>query len=179
MALDPWYAVFKYDEYTEYLQREAISEIMTMTPAEKRFRLGTYGLTPPCRAVVNAVMRGMHNPLSYWASKNYVTFKSLPKPAFRPEAFRLESGCIVWPNPDHISLLMPLGKHMASVELIPRGTNYIIPAEWDSAHVLFLNEMGIRFTGRGSLRFIYIMIRKDSVRPVVQPFRVHKWRLRK
>ncbi|KAM6524047.1 hypothetical protein FSOLCH5_004655 [Fusarium solani] len=59
MALDPSFAVYLYDEYTKHLQTEAISDIMAITPAEKHSKLATYGLSPPCRAVVWAVLRGM------------------------------------------------------------------------------------------------------------------------
>lgn len=46
---------------------------------------------------------------------------------------------------------------------MPRGTNYCIPTRWAPGLVLFLNETGIRFTGNGCLRFIYIMLHKSPL----------------
>ncbi|RMJ05083.1 hypothetical protein CDV36_014246 [Fusarium kuroshium] len=168
MDLDPWYSAYVYDQYTACLKVEAIAEIMTMTPYQKQALLGTYGLTSPCRAIVHAVMRGMYNTLGFWAFKRGVDVMDLEQPFLRPEAFRLETGCIIWPTPDYVSLMVPLGDHTARIELLPRGTDYVIPALWEPTHVLFLNEMGMRFTGGGSLRFIYIMLRKEPALRVVQ-----------
>ncbi|KAI8683253.1 hypothetical protein LRP88_04775 [Fusarium phalaenopsidis] len=170
MALDPWYAVYVYDEYTKHLQTEAISDIMTITPREKHSKLGTYGLSPPCRAVVWAVLRGMNGPLSSWSAKAKVIIHDLQRPWFRPEAFRLETGCTLWPTPGHIVVLMPLSTGRANIELMPQGTNYCIPVEWEPGMVLFLNETAIRFTGTGCLRFIYISFHKSAL-PKVKRYR--------
>ncbi|RSL64419.1 hypothetical protein CEP53_004070 [Fusarium sp. AF-6] len=176
MDLDPWYSAHVYDQYTECLKVDAIAEIMTMTPYQKQALLGTYGLTPTCRAVVLAVMKGMYNTLGFGAFKRGVNIMDLEQPWLRPEAFRLETGCIIWPTPEYVSMMMPLGAHTARIELLPRGTNYVIPALWNPGHVLLLNAMGMRFTGGGSLRFIYIMLRKEPALRVVQ-YGVQSWSL--
>ncbi|KAI8681825.1 hypothetical protein NCS55_00435800 [Fusarium keratoplasticum] len=163
MALDPHFTVYRYDEYTKYLQPEAISDIMSITPREKHTGLGSYGLSPACRAVVWAVLRGMKDPLSKWAAKENIIIPDLHKPLFQPEAFRLEPGSGLWPSPGRVVVLMPLSTGRASVEVMPRGTNYCIPTRWAPGLVLFLNETGIRFTGNGCLRFIYIMLHKSPL----------------
>ncbi|KAJ4132787.1 hypothetical protein NW754_015600 [Fusarium falciforme] len=175
MALDPWFAVYLYDEYTKNLQTEAISDIMAINPREKHTGLGTYGLSPPCRAVVWAVLRGMNGPLSSWSAKSNVIIHDLHKPWFKPEAFRLKTGSGLWPTPGRIVVLMPLSTGTANIELMPRGTNYCIPAEWEPGMVLFLNETGIRFTGNGCLRFIYIILHKSPL-PQKKKYRFRYYR---
>lgn len=56
-------------------------------------------------------------------------------------------------------LLLPLTHITVEVDLIPRGSNEEVTFCWDPNVVIQLNEMGLRFTGRGSLRLIYIMMR--------------------
>ncbi|EEU47568.1 uncharacterized protein NECHADRAFT_35433 [Fusarium vanettenii 77-13-4] len=167
MAMDPRFAVFEYDLYTRVLQREAIGELMCLTPWEKKVRLFSYGLPPSCEAVVKA-----YNPLLSWSSSNNAVIKDITQPFFHPEAFRLEAGCTIWPSPDTIGLLMPLGAYKAPIELLPRGTDYVITAYWHADTVLFLNEMGMRFTGNGSVRFIYIMLYKLAV-PQIRGWEVY------
>lgn len=95
-----------------------------------------------------------------WAHSAEVILPDLEKPYFRPEAFRLDKDCAVWPTLRDVGILVPLGGAPASIELLPRGTNWAVPTLWQPGMVLFLNEVGMRFTGNGSLHFIYIAIHK-------------------
>ncbi|KAF5010734.1 hypothetical protein FDECE_3121 [Fusarium decemcellulare] len=175
---DVCYAIFRFDDGIKALQEEAMIEVLTLTPGEKQSRLGSYGLTPPCRALSNAVLMGMArypvNPfrgfgiadsyiqgrlLEGWAASCGRVITDLHKPFLRPEAFRLEKGCAIWPTQDHTALLMPLSSGRAHIELLPRGSNNVIPMWWDPGMVLHLNEMGLRLKGNGSVRFIYILLR--------------------
>ncbi|KAM0424863.1 hypothetical protein ACHAPT_009919 [Fusarium lateritium] len=171
MALEPWYATFRMDEYTMALQAEAISEVLTLTPGEKQPRLGSYGLTPPCRAVTYSVLRGMFIPLGNWAAYHKLVVQDLARPMFRPEAFRLENGSALWPTPDHTALLIPLSNGKACLDLLPRGTNLAIPIVWEPRMVLHLHEMGVQFSGTGSVRFVYVLLRV-AVAPTTPQFRM-------
>ncbi|KAF4984436.1 hypothetical protein FZEAL_399 [Fusarium zealandicum] len=159
MEQEAWYAIFRFDEEIKALQAEAIIEVLTLSPGEKQSRLGSYGLTSPCRALSNAVLKGMYAPLESWATGCGLVIKDLEKPLLRPEAFRLQQGCALWPTQDHTALLMPLSNGKARVDLLPRGSNSVIPMDWDPGMVIHLNEMGLRLRGSGSVRFIYILFR--------------------
>ncbi|KAJ3529436.1 hypothetical protein NM208_g9758 [Fusarium decemcellulare] len=156
---DACYAIFHFDDGIKALQEEAMIEVLTLTPGEKQSRLGSYGLTPPCRALSNAVLMGMGRLLEGWAANCGRIITDLHKPFLRPEAFRLQKGCAIWPTQDHTALLMPLSSGRAHIELLPRGSNNVIPMWWDPGMVLHLNEMGLRLKGNGSVRFIYILFR--------------------
>ncbi|KAI8722478.1 hypothetical protein NCS52_00391800 [Fusarium sp. LHS14.1] len=157
---DPWFAVFECDLYTRVLLREAVGEMMYLTPWAKQASLSSYGSPDACQAVVKAVLRRMYNFMMSWSRHNHAVIKDIHRPFFQPEAFRLEAGCTIWPSPDHIGILVPLGVYPAPIQLHPRGKDYVIPAYWHADTVIFLNETGLQFTGCGSVRFIYIMLYK-------------------
>ncbi|KAF5018129.1 hypothetical protein F66182_9908 [Fusarium sp. NRRL 66182] len=159
MAQEAWYAIFRFEDNIRALQQEAIIEVLTLTPWEKQSRLGSYGLTPPCRALSNVVVRGMNGALTSWAASYGIVIKDLDRPCFRPEAFRLQQGCALWPTQGHTALLMPLSNSKAPVDLIPRGSNVLVPINWDPGMVIHLHEMGIQLRGNGSVRFIYILFK--------------------
>ncbi|KAJ4314694.1 hypothetical protein N0V84_008769 [Fusarium piperis] len=166
MAQVPLLGMYKFDDHTRALQAEAISEVLTVAPGEKRTGLGSYGLPPPCRTLANSVRRGMGPALELWASNADVAISDLVKPYYRPEAFRLQKGCSIWSAPGHVTLLMPLTRVPVKMYVIPRGSNRPVPSVWNPGMVLFLNELGIQVYGTGSVRFVYILLRKDAI---VQP----------
>lgn len=59
MAQEPRYEVYRFDDQIKSLQEKAIVEVLTSTPAEKRLRLGSYGLDKLCEELSEEVIRGM------------------------------------------------------------------------------------------------------------------------
>ncbi|KAM5347046.1 hypothetical protein ACJ41O_010051 [Fusarium nematophilum] len=159
MDSEAWYAIFRFSEEIALLQHDAGIEVLTSTPHEKELRLASYGLPPACRHLSNVIVRNMQAALENWAAGRGRLVKDLDRPHFRPEAFRLEPGCALWPARDYTAILMSLSNGRASVDLIPRSHNDTIAIEWDPGMVIHLHEMGIQLRGNGSVRFIYILFR--------------------
>ncbi|KAM0223011.1 hypothetical protein ACHAQD_003742 [Fusarium lateritium] len=157
MVEEVWYSIFRFRDEIRVLQGEAIVEVLTLTPRQKQPKLGSYGLTPACRALSDAMVQGMNSALETWATNHGLIIKDLDEPEFRPEALRLHKDCALWPTPHHTALLMSLSQGRAEVNLLPRDTNTSIPINWDPGMVIHLNEMGLQFRGNGSVRFIYIL----------------------
>ncbi|KAF4448135.1 hypothetical protein F53441_8451 [Fusarium austroafricanum] len=157
MAQQPYYEVYRFDDKIKELREKAIVEVLTLSPGEKQWRLGSYGLDQSCEELSEKVIRGLNRPLIRWATKRGAVIEDLERPHFRPEAFRLHKGSVLWPGPHATALLVPLSNGNAHIELMPRGTNDVIPYVWDPRTVLHVNEMGFQFRGTGSVRFIYIL----------------------
>jgi hypothetical protein len=157
MAQEPRYEVYRFDDQIKSLQEKAIVEVLTSTPAEKRSRLGSYGLDKLCEELSEEVIRGMNGPLARWASGCGLVISDLHRPSFRSEAFRLQKGSALWPGQNSTALLVPLSNGNAKIDLLPRGSNSRVSHDWDPRTLIHLNEMGFEFRGNGSVRFIYIL----------------------
>ncbi|CAM1501649.1 Fc.00g036330.m01.CDS01 [Cosmosporella sp. VM-42] len=161
------YKFFAFGPEYQRLQQDAITEVLTLTPVEKRARLGSYELPQPCRAFSDVILQGMICPLVNWAAHHRLIITDLDGPWLRPEAFRLEKACTIWPKPNYTVVLVPLNNLKVEIDLIQRGTNAVGTFAWEPNVVIHFTEMGLRVRGNGSARFIYIML---SVEPDV---RVH------
>ena len=73
--------------------------------------------------------------------------------------FRLERGGTLWPMQDCTFLLLPLHQNEVRMELVQKGTGMETRVTWSPNTVIHATDMGVRFVGPGTVKFIYIMLK--------------------
>ncbi|KPM35256.1 hypothetical protein AK830_g11311 [Neonectria ditissima] len=162
-AADGKYCFIELTHQLKELQKDAVTEVITLTPNHRMPEMGSYGLTQPCSTLSNATLEAMVPVINHWASRQGMVITGHPtRLMFCPEAFRLERSCCLVPAPGHTVLLVPLMNVPTSISLISEG-NPVKDETWTPDKLLLLSDLGIQLNSYGNARFMFLMYHKDTI----------------